>query len=196
MLLGKEVMGTQNIPVYVMPRMNSFLKNNGPWSQLVVQHNIALTELSNLSFIRIMENFAVKPIQVPHRDEFSETVGFEIHYGNKKVLFIPDIDKWEKWDYLNQLYLNDSFPVKFQKLITTYSYVLVDGTFYKNGELPGRDMSDIPHPFIEETIRLLDALPADTKKRIYFIHFNHTNPVLTSKPISSFSFATELMILH
>ncbi|MBX7205720.1 MAG: MBL fold metallo-hydrolase [Bacteroidia bacterium] len=194
--LGKEVMGTHNIPVYAMPRMSSFLKNNGPWSQLAAQHHIALTELSNLSAVSLGANISVKPVQVPHRDEYSETVGFDIRFGNKSVLFIPDIDKWEKWDYPNQLFPGDSFPVKLQKLVAAYSYVLIDGTFFKNGELPGRDMSEIPHPFIEETMRLLEALPAETKNRIYFIHFNHTNPVLRSAPVSSFRFATELMILN
>ena len=28
-------MGAKNIPVFVMPKMSEFLKNNAPWSQLV-----------------------------------------------------------------------------------------------------------------------------------------------------------------
>ncbi len=194
--LGKEVMGTHQIPVYALPRMSLFLKNNGPWSQLVTQKNITIHELSDLTALNLINGISVKPIRVPHRDEYSETVGFDIRFGNKSVLFIPDIDKWEKWDYPNRLFPSDSVPVKLQKLVATYSYVLIDGTFFKNGELPGRDMSEIPHPFIEETMHLLDPLPAETKSRIYFIHFNHTNPVLRSKPVSAFRFATELMILN
>ena len=38
------------------------------------------------------------PLLVPHRDEFSETVGYKIEGPSKTVLFIPDIDKWLLWD--------------------------------------------------------------------------------------------------
>ena len=35
MHLGREVMGAKSTVVNVMPKMESFLRNNGPWSQLV-----------------------------------------------------------------------------------------------------------------------------------------------------------------
>ena len=37
MYLGKEAMNAKEVPVYVMPRMKTFLEENGPWSQLVSQ---------------------------------------------------------------------------------------------------------------------------------------------------------------
>ena len=48
---------------------------------------------------------------------------------------------------------------------------------YKNGELK-RDMSEIPHPFVEESMSLFSSLSKKDKQKIYFIHFNHTNPLL------------------
>ena len=33
--------------------------------------------------------YSVTPIQVPHRDEYSETAGYIIKGKNKKALFIP-----------------------------------------------------------------------------------------------------------
>ncbi len=105
---------------------------------------------------------------VPHRDEFSETVGFFIEGPNKSALFIPDIDKWQLWDQ------------NIKKWIKKVDYAFLDGTFYQNGEIPGRDMSEIPHPFIEESLELFEKLPAKEKEKVYFIHFNHTNPVLNS----------------
>jgi pyrroloquinoline quinone biosynthesis protein B len=55
--------------------------------------------------------------------------------------------------------------------------VLLDATFYRNGEIP-RDMAEVPHPFVEETIKLLQTLPAAERAKVYFIHLNHTNPLL------------------
>jgi len=166
MQLGREAMGANAVPVWAMPRLDSFLRNNGPWSQLVSLHNIDLKKLKADSSVRLNTTLNITPILVPHRDEFSETVGYKIESDKKKILFIPDINKWEKWDH---------------NIITEISkcdIALLDGTFYKNGELPGRDMSEIPHPFVEESMQKFSALPASEKAKIVFIHFNHTNPLL------------------
>ena len=166
MQLGREAMGAKSIPVWAMPRMDSFLTNNGPWSQLVSLHNIQLQKLKADSTIRLNASLKVTPIQVPHRDEFSETIGFVIQSDKKSILFIPDIDKWEKWgrDIIAEIGKADM--------------ALLDGTFYKNGELPGRDMSEVPHPFVEESLKKFSLLSSAEKSKIVFIHFNHTNPLL------------------
>lgn len=164
--LGREVMGAKNIPVWAMPRMDSFLRNNAPWSQLVSLQNIQLQSLKADSAVSLTASFKVTPVKVPHRDEFSETAGFIIESDKKKILFIPDIDKWEKWDR------------DIAALVDKVDIALLDGTFYKNGELPGRDMKEVPHPFVEESMQRFAALPATTKSKIVFIHFNHTNPLL------------------
>ena len=78
MHLGHEVMGANKTPVYVMPRMKNYLKTNGPWSQLVEFENITLNLLSADSTIQISKNLWVTPFRVPHRDEYSETVGYRI----------------------------------------------------------------------------------------------------------------------
>ena len=166
MQLGREAMGAKDIPVWVMPRMDSFIRNNGPWSQLVSLNNIRLKKLAADSTVNPSPAFSVTPIKVPHRDEFSETVGFIIQSEKKKLLFIPDIDKWEKWDK------------DIAALIQQVDVALLDGTFYKNGELPGRDMKEVPHPFVEESLQKFSGLSSADKKKIIFIHFNHTNPLL------------------
>ncbi len=166
MHLGREVMGASKIPVFAMPRMKYFLNNNGPWSQLVQLKNIKLQPLQADSLIRLNPNLKVSPFLVPHRDEYSETVGFKIEGPKRTILFIPDIDKWGKW--------NRNIIEEIQKVDMAF----IDGTFFKNGEIPGRDMSEIPHPFIEESMQLFQKLPDALKEKVYFIHFNHTNPVL------------------
>ncbi len=166
MHLGREVVSTYQMPVYAMPRMKTYLETNGPWSQLVQLENIAIRPLKKDSTIFLDQTFQVTPFRVPHRDEYSETVGYKISGAEKSALFIPDIDKWELWDR--------SIVEEIQKV----DYAFLDGSFFKNGEIPGRDMSEIPHPFIEESLQLFQNLPEKEKAKIYFIHFNHTNPVL------------------
>lgn len=166
MYLGKEAMNADSIPVYTMPRMKAFLEQNGPWSQLVNNKNIALQELQDGKEVQLSKDLMVVPFTVPHRDEFSETVGYKILGPNKSALFIPDIDKWEKWE------------TNIIDAIAKVNYAFVDATFYDAAEINNRDISSIPHPFIIESMNKFKELPAVEKKKIYFIHFNHTNPVI------------------
>ena len=39
-------------------------------------------------------------------------------------------------------------------------------------------MDEIPHPLVIETVERLRYLKKKDKKKIYFIHLNHTNPLL------------------
>ena len=166
--LGFEVMGANKIPVYAMPRMMNFLKDNGPWDQLVTKENIIIKSLQDGVVITINDKIKITPFLVPHRDEYSETVGFNISGPNKSVLFIPDIDKWDLWkkDIVAEVERND--------------YLFLDGTFFDGTELPGRNMSQIPHPFVVESMQLFANLSIEEKQKIHFIHFNHTNPMYQS----------------
>ncbi|MDB4458997.1 MBL fold metallo-hydrolase [bacterium] len=164
--LGREVIGSKSVPVYAMPRMKSFLKQNGPWSQLLRLNNIDIRPLAADKSIRLNARLSVTPFLVPHRDEFSETVGFRIDGPEISVLFIPDIDKWGKW----------SRQIEDQLKQVDVAYL--DGTFYAEGELPNRAMSEIPHPFIVESMKRFKKLHAIERNKVRFIHMNHTNPAL------------------
>jgi len=41
-----------------------------------------------------------------------------------------------------------------------------------------RAISEIPHPLVQETIQLLNTKSKTFKNKVYFIHMNHTNPLL------------------
>ncbi len=166
MYLGREVMSAKGLPVYTMPRMAKFLTANGPWSQLVSLQNISLQLIQADSMIRLNERISVTPFQVPHRDEFTETVGYRISGPNRSVLVIPDIDKWAKWD-------RDIIAE-----IEDVDLAFIDGSFFQEGELPGRNMAEIPHPFVVESMEILSGLSELNKAGVHFIHFNHTNPLL------------------
>ena len=165
MYFGREALGAKNLMIRVLPRMSNFLQNNGPWSQLVDINNIKITELNFGSTTKELANIDITPVQVPHRDEYSETAGYIIKGKNKKALFIPDIDKWEKWDR------------DLRQLAKEFDFLLIDATFYDSKEI-NRDISEIPHPLVTETIDLLSGLNTENRSKVYFIHMNHTNMML------------------
>jgi len=169
LFLGHESMGARGVPVYAMPRMAAFLRENGPWSQLVRYENIELRELRAGHPVPLDERLSVTPFLVPHRQEFSEVVGFRIDGPRKSVLFLPDIDSWEAWD---------AAGTRIEDVIASVDAAYLDGTFFADGEIPGRDMSGFPHPFLTHSIERLGALPAGERAKVRFLHLNHTNPAL------------------
>jgi len=173
MYLGKEAMDAKEIPLYVMPRMKNFLSTNGPWDQLVSRKNIQLQVMENEQVVNLSQSITVTPILVPHRDEYSETVGYRINGPNKSALFIPDIDKWDKWD--------KNIIDEIKKV----DYAFLDAAFYSGKEINNRDISEIPHPFVIESFETFKNISEIEKSKIVFIHFNHTNPLLNSKSVET-----------
>ena len=169
MYLGHESMGAQGVPVYAMPRMREYLSTNGPWDQLVRYNNIVLAPLADGVPVRLNDRLSVTPLLVPHRQEYSEVVGYRIDGPNRAALFIPDIDSWEDWD---------AEGTRIEAVIAGVDVAYLDATFYANGEIPGRDMSGFPHPFITHSMARFANLPPEGRAKVRFIHLNHTNPAL------------------
>lgn len=166
--LGREIIGARGVPVYAMPRMEAFLRGNGPWDQLVRLENIEIRGLQAGVTLPLNDRIRVTPIPVPHRDEYSETVAFRIEGPRRAVLFLPDIDKWEAWD---------AQGTRIEDVLATVEAAWLDATFFGDGEVPGRPMSEIPHPFVVESLERFGALPAEERGKVRFIHLNRTNPV-------------------
>ena len=128
-------------------------------------NNIKLKLLAENQSIKVSNHLDVNSIIVPHRDEFSETVGFFIKGPSKTAFFLPDIDKWGKWDK------------SLIEILRKVDYAFIDGTFYDSAEINYRDISEIPHPFVIETMNHLSNLSLKERKS-FFIHMNHTNGML------------------
>jgi pyrroloquinoline quinone biosynthesis protein B len=158
MFLGRESVNAKAVPVYATERMSAFLTANGPWSQLVSINNIALRTVRYGQAVALAGGVRVTAFQVPHRDEYSDTVGFRIEGPNRSALFIPDIDRWEKWDQ------------DIRTLADTVDYAFLDGTFASATEI-NRPIEEIPHPLMSRTRELLKGARA----RLYFIHLNNSN---------------------
>lgn len=166
MHLGREAYGARRVPVWGTERMGSYLSQNGPWSLLVDLENIVLRRLEPGVAVALADDLRITPFEVPHRAEFTDTVGFHIQGPERSAIYIPDIDKWERWET----------PV--EDWIRTVDVALLDGSFFADGEIPGRAMAEIPHPFIRESIARFAALGDEERGKVWFTHLNHTNPAV------------------
>ena len=166
MFLGREALGAKSQKVHALPKLAEYLSSSGPWSQLVSLKNIQIEKLTENEEVALSPQVQVSPFRVPHRDEFSETAGFTINTSRNRFLFIPDIDKWSKWE------------TDIRAMVDKVDIAFIDASFYADGELPNRSISEVPHPFVTETMDLFKEEKIETKNKIHFIHLNHTNPLL------------------
>lgn len=169
MYFGRESIDAKSVPVYGTERMVAYLKGSGPWSLLVGRNNIELRTIKPDTSIGLSGGIWVTPILVPHRDEFTDTVGYIIQHDSHRALYIPDIDQWSKWDR------------DIRAVVDSVELALLDGTFASADEIPGRTTADIPHPLIPDTRVLLRG----SKARVWFIHLNHTNRQLGASDVAS-----------
>lgn len=170
--LGREALNSKKMKVYTSKKMGDFLRENAPWNQLVKLENIEIVEFENEKSFILDEGLKITPIEVKHRNEYADTYGFVIE-GEKKIFFVPDIDTWE------------GFELKLEEFLKEFDYLIVDATFYTKDEIGlvrGRELKEIPHPTIEETMKfVLDKNLSPNK--IIFTHFNHTNMVFSDDKV-------------
>ncbi len=185
MQFGKEVAATDGLPVHVSPRMATFLRSNGPWSQLVRQKQIDIREFTpGGERFTPLPGITVEAVPVPHRDEYSDTMAFRIFGPKRSVLFVPDVDSWDKQ------------PGLLEKLLQGIDVAYIDGTFYDTKELPERIRALIMHPPIVDSMTLLEARAKERPGSIRFIHLNHTNPAITDQKIRQGMRARGFRVAH
>jgi pyrroloquinoline quinone biosynthesis protein B len=170
--LGREARNTRGVSVFGHPSFVDFIEANQPWKQLVSIKNILPVPMHSRQTVEIGQ-VSIRALQVPHRDEISATYAYLIKGPSKTALFLPDIDKWEKWS------------LSIDSLVKRVDFAFVDATFYSSDELPGRNMSEIPHPLVEETIERAKKWSKETRQKIILTHFNHTNPLLQDEEVLS-----------
>jgi pyrroloquinoline quinone biosynthesis protein B len=109
----------------------------------------------------------VRGLVVPHRDEYSDTLGYLIAGPRRTVLYVPDSAPWTQW------------PRPLPDVLAEHAVdlALLDGCFYSPDELPGRDLATLAHPRIADTMDLLQPA-VDAGLQVAFTHLNHSNPAL------------------
>lgn len=167
--LGREVAATSRLPVWVSARMADFLRANGPWKQLVELEQIELRVFTPGMPFRPLPGLDVEAIPVPHRDEYSDTMAFRLRGENRALLFVPDINRWSASSKTQSRDL-------LAELLEGVDVAYLDGTFWDGSEVPGRNLREIPHPTMKETMQRLASRARAQPGALRFIHLNHSNP--------------------
>ncbi len=169
LFLGRESASTRNLPLYLSDKFANFLRGNAPWDQLVKLKNVDLQPFMLKRPVILSDALSVAAYQIPHRNEYADTVAYIIRTPFKSLLFMPDIDSYDR--------MIGVAGMTIEQMLGLVDYAYVDGTFYDDGELVGRDMSEIPHPRVLESINRFKDLVARSGLNFRFIHYNHTNPI-------------------
>lgn len=155
--LGKEALGARGVALRGTPRMEEFLRSNAPWRALFDDGRASFetSPSTDLGGVRVTS------IPVPHRQEYSDTVAWRIEGPRAAALWLPDIDSWDAWER------------DIREVVSSVDVAFLDATFFAAGELGARDMREIPHPRVLETMDRLEGLGG----RVRLIHLNHSNPL-------------------
>lgn len=160
---GREAHNADAIPTWVTPSMASYLGENQPWRALVDGGHLEVRAGGQPG--EIANGLTLRLVPVPHRAEFTDTVGISI---NDEALFIPDIDSWEAWP-------------EADAELSRHRVCLLDASFSSLSEIPGRDLTDIPHPLVPDTLERFGHLTSG--RRLILTHINHSNPIsVTDSP--------------
>lgn len=157
--LGREALAVEAMPCWVTTKMARFLESEAPWRFVVEQGHLELRAHEPPASFEPWADLSVSLIPVPHRHEASDTVAISV---NGSVLYLPDIDAWDEWP-------------EAEDVIGAHSTAFLDATFWSDAELPHRDMANIKHPFVPDTLERFAHLAST--RRLVLTHLNHTNPV-------------------
>ncbi len=156
---GREVQAAHGLPCWVTREMAHFLESEAPWRLAVEQGHLDLRAHDPPVTFAPWADLEISLLPVPHRHETSDTVAISV---NGSALYLPDIDSWDDWP-------------EAEEVVAAHSAAFLDATFWSSDELPLRDMADIKHPLVLDTLGRFGHLAST--RRLVLTHLNHTNPV-------------------
>ena len=169
---GKEVMGCSELPLFASASVLEELAKREALGPFDSTEAVPMERFGPSGGC----GFEMEFVPVPHRDEYADTHAVIIRGPSHSALFLPDHDDWAQ-----TLGRHGANSIRQWLSDLGVSIALLDGSFWDSSELPGRDMSKIPHPTVTETLaRLGEQVEGDAE--IHFIHLNHSNPLLGPGP--------------
>eukprot|EP00998_Keelungia_sp_KM082_P006179 NODE_2444_length_1063_cov_72.793803_g2426_i0.p1 GENE.NODE_2444_length_1063_cov_72.793803_g2426_i0~~NODE_2444_length_1063_cov_72.793803_g2426_i0.p1 ORF type:complete len:288 (-),score=17.80 NODE_2444_length_1063_cov_72.793803_g2426_i0:106-969(-) len=158
--LGKEG-PNKHVPVYATPALLKLLSSQEPYASLFkVLGGETLEPGASVQVDGLTFTFH----KINHRDELSDTVGIEVSDGQRRFLYIPDTDRID--ERVHEAAAN----------LQPGDVLSVDGTFFSGDELPNRNLEEIPHPFISNSMEQLKP-HLEKGVRVIYTHLNHSNAV-------------------
>jgi len=165
---GKEVMGVSELPLFASRLVIAEMEKRE------MMMPFSTSEITTMQGFEPSKScgFELVFVPVPHRDEFADTHAILIRGPDKSVLFLPDHDEWD-----GTLAMHGAETIREWLFSLEVDIALIDGSFWGPEELPGRDMSQIPHPTVSESLMRLGKR-SEGDPEIHFTHLNHSNPLL------------------
>lgn len=163
---GKEGINVQGLEVFATEETCKFFRTNQPWVQFLKKGNFVLREIEPDKPVQLSARITVTATDVPHRDEYSDTVAYTVQGPSKTLFYCPDIDSWDAW------------VTDIRTVVENTDINLLDACFYSYDELKSRNPKEIPHPIITDTAERVAGL----ESKVVLIHLNHTNPVYQETP--------------
>ena len=170
---GKPVMASKEVDVFLSHKNKNIFDERSDIKLMIEENNIRTHAKNFNQLFEPMQGcgFSLQFISIPHRSELGDTAAIIIKANKRNILFMPDQDSWEETlEYYSKENIRG-----FLKMFDI-NEALIDGTFWSMEELPGRNISEIPHPTIQDSLKLLGKR-MENDPRISFLHLNHSNPV-------------------
>lgn len=170
---GKPVMASKEVDVFLSHKNKNIFDERSDIKLMIEENNIRTHAKNFNQLFEPMQGcgFSLQFISIPHRSELGDTAAIIIKGNKRNILFMPDQDSWEETlEYYSKENIRG-----FLKMFDI-NEALIDGTFWSMEELPGRNISEIPHPTIQDSLKLLGKR-MENDPRISFLHLNHSNPV-------------------
>ena len=170
---GKPVMSSKEVDVFLSHKNKNIFDERSDIKLMIEENNIRTHAKNFNQLFEPMQGcgFSLQFISIPHRSELGDTAAIIIKANKRNILFMPDQDSWEETlEYYSKENIRE-----FLKMFDI-NEALIDGTFWSMEELPGRNISEIPHPTIQDSLKLLGKR-MENDPRISFLHLNHSNPV-------------------
>tara|TARA_X000001036_G_scaffold90724_1_gene83063 strand:- start:2934 stop:3779 length:846 start_codon:yes stop_codon:yes gene_type:complete len=170
-LFGREAIAARDIELHVSDDMYHLIDRTPQWNLMVQQGVFNIRTFTAGDVVFSQGELSIEAVRIPHRAELSDMHAFIIRGPSKSLLFLTDHDTWNE-----TLTVHDCSSIRELLAKLNVDIALIDGTFWSEDELAGRNQATVPHPPVLQTLNMLGEKKQDDPD-IIFTHLNHTNPL-------------------
>ena len=170
-LFGREAIAARGIELHVSDDMYHLIDRTPQWNLMVQQGVFNLQTFTAGDVVFSQGELSIEAVRIPHRAELSDMHAFIIRGKSKSLLFLTDHDTWKE-----TLAVHNCSTIRELLGKLNVDIAFIDGTFWSEDELAGRNQETVPHPPVLQTLKMLGEKKQGDPE-IIFTHLNHTNPL-------------------
>ena len=170
-LFGREAIAARGIELHVSDDMYHLIDRTPQWNLMIQQGVFNLQTFTAGDVVFSQGELSIEAVRIPHRAELSDMHAFIIRGKSKSLLFLTDHDTWKE-----TLAVHNCSTIRELLGKLNVDIAFIDGTFWSEDELAGRNQETVPHPPVLQTLKMLGEKKQGDPE-IIFTHLNHTNPL-------------------